>query len=284
MPSFYLIYIIISVIVAFSVILSVADWIYLHSLSSKMTSLELEIEKKAREYDLLKKNHNKNLLKEPGESERYLSEFSTDHEQICPQSIEIVRNVRQSFEQQNSIMCPKNDIIQTTENSLTPDTDNNTATLCGNHETSEDISISEKETENFNTYDIPEQIGLSDNKNNDYENNQYRKSSNDVLDVVSDPQNLSSEPVILPLFSEFNKDADFKTLWSRLSDLLRSNKNAHIFIDFNNIHFLYEKELDYLEKICHLTVAQGNRLSFANYDNELLNIIKKRPLLHSLLT
>src|SRR5690554_2911581 len=94
MPSFYLIYIIISVVVAFSVVLSVADWIYLYSLSSKITSLELEIEKKAREYDLLKKNNNKNSLKEPGESERYLSEISTGHEQIYPQSIEIVRNVR----------------------------------------------------------------------------------------------------------------------------------------------------------------------------------------------
>ncbi|HLV33102.1 MAG TPA: hypothetical protein VKY57_16155 [Chitinispirillaceae bacterium] len=284
MPSFYLIYIIISVVVAFSVVLSVADWIYLYSLSSKITSLELEIEKKAREYDLLKKNNNKNSLKEPGESERYLSEISTGHEQIYPQSIEIVRNVRQPFEQQNSIMCPKNDMIQTTENSLTPDTDNNTATHCGNYGTSEDMSISEKETVNINTYDTPEQIGLSGNKNNDYDNDQYIKSSNYVLDVVSDPQNLSSEPVTLPLFSELNKDADFKTLWSRLSDLLRSNKNVHIFIDFNNIHFLYEKELDFLEKICHLTIAQGSCLLFVNYDNELMNLFKKRPLLLSLLT
>ncbi|NLW31249.1 MAG: hypothetical protein GXY77_07325 [Fibrobacter sp.] len=284
MPSFYLIYIIIAVVVALSVVLSVVDWIYLYSLSSKMTSLELEIEKKAREYDLLKKNNNKNSLQEPGKPESYSSEISTDHEQIYPQSIEIVRNVRQSFEQQNSIMCHKNDMIQTVEGLLTPDTDNDTATLYGNCDTSEGMSISEKETENINTYEIPEQTGLSDNKINDYENSEYLKSSNDVLDVVSDQQNLSSEPVTLPLFSELNKDADFKTLWSRLSDLLHSNKNTHIFIDFNNIHFLYEKELDYLEKLCHLTVAQGNCLSFINYDNELMNIIKKRPLLLSLLT
>jgi hypothetical protein len=111
----------------------------------------------------------------------------------------------------------------------------------------------------------------------------------ETLDVVNntyagDAQNpFASEAMEIILFSETRKDTDFENAWKMLTSYLSVSEHPSVVINFNNVLFLYEKELHYLEKMCEVVVRARGSIRFAHYHNELRSIISTRPMLSRLL-
>jgi len=93
---------------------------------------------------------------------------------------------------------------------------------------------------------------------------------------------LTDEPSIFRLFSDASKDADFKILWHNINHVLTHQQTPRITVDFDEIHFIYAKEMEYLEKMYYLIAGQGGSLSFINCDEELTELLNKNTLLRSI--
>ncbi|MCX7726631.1 MAG: hypothetical protein N2053_07255, partial [Chitinispirillaceae bacterium] len=85
------------------------------------------------------------------------------------------------------------------------------------------------------------------------------------------------------LYSEVTKDADFHKMWKELSEILKENIVPHIVINLDGIHFLYEKEMEYLEKINAIIKNSGGTLTFVNCDRDLFELFNRHPQLLTLL-
>ena len=97
------IFIILFSLTGISLIITAGVWIYQHSLSSKINELEHEIEKKAQEFDIIKKEHSTiphpqpiiNFSEEPvavNSTPDYTPNLDMNYQ------IQIIRNVRGSFQ------------------------------------------------------------------------------------------------------------------------------------------------------------------------------------------
>jgi len=96
-------------------------------------------------------------------------------------------------------------------------------------------------------------------------------------------QPAQKRPLAIPLYSHAIKDADFKTLWSRITQALQNPVNLHIAIDFNQILYIYEKEMQYLRKIHEIIQMQHASISFINCGRELEAILGSDPVLAGLI-
>ena len=111
----------------------------------------------------------------------------------------------------------------------------------------------------------------------------------DILDVVEEQQTdaaseqMEQKSMTIPLYSQSGKDADFKALWRTLIQALEETEGLHANIDFKNIMFLYEKEIEYLRKIKQTVEMQNGTLSFINCSKELEPILNNDPALCTLI-
>ena len=62
-----------------------------------------------------------------------------------------------------------------------------------------------------------------------------------------------------------------------------STEKPDIKIDFSGIQFIYDKELQYLEKIHHIIKERGGKLLFINCSPELSEFLGRNPDLLSLI-
>jgi hypothetical protein len=91
------------------------------------------------------------------------------------------------------------------------------------------------------------------------------------------PDSMRSETVEITLFSQTKKDTDFASAWKTLSAHLSASTSPQIVLNFKDVMFLYEKELDYLEKILEVVAKAHGSITFSNYHNELRSILSSRP-------
>ena len=111
----------------------------------------------------------------------------------------------------------------------------------------------------------------------------------DVLDVVEESkadtaaEQTKKKSLTIPLYSQSGKDADFRTLWKTIIKAFEETDSLHINIDFKNILFLYEKELEYLRKIHQTVEMQNSAISFLNCRPELESILGNDPALCTLI-
>jgi len=68
-----------------------------------------------------------------------------------------------------------------------------------------------------------------------------------------------------------------------LIQTLETSPNAHIQIDFKNILFLYDKEMEYLLKIYRTIELKKGKLSFIHCGPELILILNNEPQLKHLI-
>jgi ABC-type antimicrobial peptide transport system permease subunit len=107
----------------------------------------------------------------------------------------------------------------------------------------------------------------------------------EVLDVVdkheigNDPHLTMNEPVEIMLFSDMNKDTDFAAAWKKLTAHLAVTNRPSIVINFKNVLFLYNKELNYLEKMLDTIMKANGTVTFLHYHKELHSILSSRPAL-----
>ncbi len=108
-------------------------------------------------------------------------------------------------------------------------------------------------------------------------NNQSQQG--DVLDVVDESSNTTkgADIIELALYSNAKKDTDFSAAWKRLAEILQNNAAPHIALNFANVMFLYDRELQYLEKFKDVILQSGGRMSFINCDAELSAALKNKP-------
>jgi hypothetical protein len=113
--------------------------------------------------------------------------------------------------------------------------------------------------------------------------------TDETLDVVNssssrDSQNpFASEEMEIILFSETKRDTDFGSAWKKLTSYLSVSERPSVVLNFNNVLFLYEKELHYLEKMCEVVVKARGSIKFINYHSELRSILAAHPMLSRLL-
>ena len=276
MPTLDTLFIIIIFVMAVSIIIAVVDWIYLATLASNSSILEQEVEKKSQEFDTLRKERAaaQSLSQNPAAvivatDPLDIPALSVDPEE---QTIQIVRNVRGNFEPSSSFTdTPAEENGDSPHIAAPPDTS---------------IGTLEYQTVSPYAHDMPAA----------QEEHQYPAREGQP---PSDTDTLSRypgygtgsesyrpkapvSPRVVQLYSNATKDADFRLFWKNISEILQDQPNASITVDLSGIHFMYEKEMEYLEKINYLLAGQGGALTFINCDAELAELINQRPLLRSL--
>ncbi len=286
MPTIDTLFTIIVSVMIVSLILAIVDWIYLASLSSKSSILEREVEKRSQEFDALKKD--RSAERSPVQSQATVI-GSNDPLINTPPSenpgedtIQIVRNVRGSFELSDNFTHSSNGESEDIPPIAAPP----------------DTSIGTLEYSTVTPYshnDYPEESVPAQQKyqpdppqsthqpmkpaggNDGYSPPPH--SDNGFQTRATMPYN---PPQQLQLYSDATKDADFQLLWKNINDILQQQPSAPITVDLTGVHFMYEKEMEYLEKINYLLSSQGGTLSFINCDAELQEMINQRPQLRSL--
>jgi hypothetical protein len=228
----------VAVLAAVTIFLGISNWIFLSSMGSKIAGLEDEIEKKAVEFESLKKEkqaqpfpqEQPQLQMEPQEHLQKFPADSRGHEFTDQehQQIEIVRNVPGGgFQNLEAV-----------------DNERNMAGL------QEELP--------------PPAAPLSD-------------ILDVVEERPGEPSGPGRTVIRIPLYSNASKDTDFTVAWKKLSEqLARRPAKPLVEIDFANVMFLYEKELTYLEKFEQIIGQAGGVLAFVNCDPELMAILRRR--------
>jgi hypothetical protein len=217
-----------------TIFLGISNWVFLSSLSVKISGLEDEIEKKTLEFEAYKKERQSSGGQQIRGGQQ--SSDRTGHatyEEPGDQRIEIVRNVPGGgFENYDA------------ETGNAP------------------VSAPEPAAESARAAHVePDQ-------------------QSDVLDVVDESAAAPrSGAITLTLFSNAKKDTDFAAAWQRLAQVLPDHQNPRIDIDFSNVMFLYDRELQYLEKFRDVILRAGGTVAFVNCEAELMSILRKSPLL-----
>jgi len=108
---------------------------------------------------------------------------------------------------------------------------------------------------------------------------QSSRQQGDVLDVIDDPSGgaKATDVIALALYSNAKKDTDFSAAWKRLAEILQNNTAPHIAVNFANVMFLYDRELQYLDKFRDVILQSGGKISFINCDRDLAATIRKKP-------
>ncbi len=282
MPTLDILIIIVISIMVVSVILSVVDWIYLASLASKTTFLEREVEKKSLEFDGLKKERYNAQHPSMGsasviESTEPLVNNASPPAITNEETIQIVRNVRGNFERtehftNNSHEYPQE---QMAVDPLPPPPD----TV---HEYSQDVLYSETTQHPVLVKQSAGSEGIPLPSVTTSENHLPQTTAAAGGSTNLSTAHYPSDDIVLKLYSDSTRDADFQILWKTITDTFQTRQDPHIIIDMASINFMYDKEMDYLEKINYLLTGQGGLLTFINCDRELLTLFNNRPRLRSI--
>jgi hypothetical protein len=113
--------------------------------------------------------------------------------------------------------------------------------------------------------------------------------SDEVLDIVTEPPHAAHQApdpknsLTISLFSKASQDADFTALWVVLKQFLETVPSPRITIDFKNILFLYENEIEYLKKIHKTISVRKGALKLSSCSPELTAILSNDPILQPLI-
>ncbi|MGD9200015.1 MAG: hypothetical protein PVI26_00495 [Chitinispirillia bacterium] len=250
-------YIIIGILALVSIYFSIVNWVKLNRTNEEINRMQIEIGKKIKEFNFKKTEKNEPYQRQniPAMVHQTTSKTLV-HKSDRQPHIEIVRNVRQDFSP-DKVQQISGHIHQQGEQTFKQPSDSlnrETAGMSANHNTQR----------------------IKDNKE-------------EILDIVnqSNPNEYikfeNNENITIVLYSDRTKDADFKNLRTQINNSLVNPSTLAINIDFNKIYFLYDKELEYLEKISRIVHSQKKSLFFINCNPELRQFIQKNNILKTFL-
>lgn len=98
------------------------------------------------------------------------------------------------------------------------------------------------------------------------------------------PTQTIGDPVVIPVYSDTKKDADFVAAWESFTSILPRLSSPDMQIDLAGVLFLYEEEIKYLEEMKRLVDDSGGNLGITNCHQELQPVILNHPTLASTLT
>jgi hypothetical protein len=260
MGTLYLIYAIIGVVAAVAAALAIFNWILLANTSSKITRVEGEIAKKSSEFDNIRKEiqdyRASGAHYSPGQQQSPASAPAAAYQQMPgDEQISIVRNVRPGFEygadapmRQESIVVEAHPVYPAPANAPA-------APIVQNAESVPD-------TKSFATRE----------KNTAYEGVETPIESTGRFTAP-----LDGNAVIIKLFSNAKKDADFPAAWKELIEKLQTAQQPVVHLDMKNILFLYPKEIKYIEQFLQVVAKSGRTMQLVNCQQELRYILQNTP-------
>ncbi len=262
------IYIIVGSLALVSILLAIITWVKLASTTAAINDLQDELDKKTRTMDVRQQKS----YTDPSADGIASGPVAQVFPQAGDQKIEIVRNVRSQFDTPDMpVVSPQSSTDPHTMPTATYATQPPVDKESDHKQTMPVISPDSVEPQEEPALSPDEGIMFATSN----------KPEDDVLDVVDEPttvppqQPVNNNVLSIPLYSQSSKDADFALLWKTLTEALDKSRNLHVTIDFSNILFLYEKEIEYLLKIHQIATIKGARLSFSNYSQELAQIISQ---------
>lgn len=286
-----------------SIILGIINWIQISQTSNSINELQTEIEKKGHEFDSIKnESSNASTVAQTqyADQQDYSENFETQIQPAIDQFMEkqplaeqksipgldIVRNIRSGFESDE-----KPHLKQETVTMKMPDHLMDANPESAQHTEKEEEAIPQLSKNHKHV--TPEMITPVINPNtmevSSIETGVVTRY--DVLDVVEVQKTVSElmpevkkqEKICIPLYSQTTKDADFNEFWELLTSVLENTNLLPIYIDFANILFLYDKEVEYLNQVYQSIDSQQRKLVFVNCSDELVNILAKMPALYNLI-
>lgn len=89
--------------------------------------------------------------------------------------------------------------------------------------------------------------------------------------------------VVIPLFSKTAQGPDFNQLYQSLVEAMKTSVDSAFAFDLSGIDSLSEGELEYLEKIYSSLASQRRSLAFLHCSGNLAALIRQRPHIASLI-
>lgn|GEM_PF-5791783 len=292
-----------------SVILGIVNLLQLSSSASKISYIEAEIDKKTREFDAIKKER----MAEATERAQILENPSaTGAEPMLEKhddgsQIEIVRSVRT---QDSAILSLSRDTIDHYTGMHAQDLPPSSQSPVP-HEAYQPFAPAQPQAgypslgpSPFGTppqpvipsQSPPEQLSAanpygSQQSEGDYAGTQFGDriasggGQNDVLEVVNERGRLSISPeqqytsVLIPLYSQTSRDADYHTAWQIMSETVQRVPHPYFLIDFNGIIQITKRELGYLEHFAHTAAQYGGYMALVNCQPQVAAVIQANPTL-----
>ncbi len=279
--SLIAIFIGIGILTIVSIFFGIINWIDLVSTSSSINQLQTELEKKYKESDSQKKSAPAPDGYPPPQPPAAAGPDMTGLQQPPPalpeqeeeqQQIEIIRNVRGEFASTEQSKMHSQTIPIQKPHSVDPVSSEETGEF-------QQPPISPVQTVPDSYRDFqPEVNKPAEEKVTQEDVTVYR----DEMETMTPPASESGS-ITIPLYSNASQDADFNTLWKTLSGHLTTTDHLRAIIDFKNILFLYEKEIEYLRKIHKAIELNHGTLSFIQCSSELISTLNNDPILKNLI-
>jgi hypothetical protein len=297
MTPMYVVFGAVAALAALSIALAVADWFILHSLSNRLASIDQEVEKKNLEFDALRKERG-NSAQQP-----YLAGSlggAADDPGEATSEIQVVRNVRDGYDDASG-SPPTGSHLEGTIVEMGAQS---------HYAPAPQAHIMPQQYAPPTPAHAPVQAAFQQNPAPEtpavepygYQPQSYAPApepampaaqeppaaapadAGDVMDVVGEGGNEPAPPddiIRIAVYSDEKKDADFQKVSQILKTEFPLHQSPSVILDFSQVTFIYEKEVEYLTRLT--TYASGRRmpLLFVNCDRELLAAISRYPSLHA---
>lgn len=249
MSPVYVAYTVVGGVGLLSIIAAVVNWVYLGNIAARIAAVDDEIKRKSTEFDSLRRE----LAQAPRPDRRETEEEVDDsafsggdqnEESFDHEGLEIVRNVRPGFEASETP-------VQQHDTGPAPE-----------FEAPPEPSVPEAPPAPCPAPPPPPPVSAQEPRA-------------DMTAQVSG----TGHTILIPLFSKARKDADFLNAWRILAEKLPAISNPRVILDFSNVLFLYQKELEYLRRMKETVEHAGGSMSFANCQQELIYILQGIPSL-----
>jgi len=264
MGTLYLIYAIIGVVAAVAAALAIFNWILLANTSSKIARVEGEIAKKSSEFDNIRKEIQEYRASgaqyAPGQKQADAAAAAAAYQQMPDDGqISIVRNVRPGFEHGADAPMRQESIIVEAHPKYPEPATEAPAAIVQNAESVPD-------TKSFATRE---------------KSTVYEGVETPIESTGRFAKPLDGNAVLIKLFSNAKKDADFPAAWKELAEKLQTMPQPEVHLDLKNILFLYPKEIKYIEQFLQVVIKSGRTMQLVNCQQELRYILQNTPALAS---
>jgi hypothetical protein len=256
-----------------SILISVIDWILQSRLSTRITLLEKELEKKTLSFDALKKERASLHAQARQTAAVDLSthlDMPTEPQLIEDGEIRVMRNVRGTFAPVEEPAAPTPQIP--------------------------DEQIEATHVESLRSYPMTQPFDSSPIATDAYPEDTKRwqqgirqspgssrpPATRSSRNHAPQSRNISEAPVIIPIFSPESGAADFDALYNHLIAALKTSSNPTIAFDCGRIQYFSDPELDYIEKIYRSLVSQNRSLVLLNCSGELVTCLQQHSEISSL--
>ena len=262
MSALYL-FIAIIVVLSISIILAIANWIFQARISSRIGSLEEELEKKNLEFDAFKKERASAQTAAKAAPTLEMSpqlDMPMSQQTVDDGAIQIVRNIRGTFQPADAHADrPGNESAAAQTKAWPP----------------QEPQLRPSE----------EQGAIGDTEH--WPPAGHATTPAAVAPSYSAPAAPPSSPepgAVISLFSPALRGADFDFLYKAIIDILKTRPADRVIgVDFASVVSLRDQDLDYLEKIYWSLKGQNRSLVFLHCSRTIATLAERHPPLASLI-